>query len=288
MFTTSISAVRANPINKASAFLSEIESPYARKLWSSLKEVCDLLGIAGGPSVENEKQLFQHLPFQAGQRIYTMGAQFDMLYVVRSGFVKTVMIDETGQEQILGFPMRGNLIGVDGIDAKRYQSEAVALSTCDIIAIPFKQLAALGRAHPGLDVAIYSLISRDILTEQSLVGMLGSLSAEARVARFLVWMSNRFSEMGYSGKQFNLRMTRQEIGRYLGLTLETVSRAFSGFKEMDLIAVNQRAVEIKDMQALKTLRRLPPSCNRAKARAAAAAQRAAASEVEAEVEAAAA
>lgn len=98
--------------------------------------------------------------------------------------------------------------------------------------------------------------------------MLGSLSAEARVARFLVNLSERFSEMGYSGKQFNLRMTRHEIGSYLGLTLETVSRTLSAFNEMGLISVEQRAIDIKDLNALRTLRRLPPSRARDKQRAA--------------------
>jgi CRP/FNR family transcriptional regulator len=97
-----------------------------------------------------------------------------------------------------------------------------------------------------------------------MVSMLGSLSAEARVARFLVNLSERFAELGYSGKQFNLRMTRHEIGSYLGLTLETVSRTLSAFNEMGLISVEQRAIDIKDFNALKTLRRLPPSRTRDK------------------------
>jgi len=104
--------------------------------------------------------------------------------------------------------------------------------------------------------------------EQAMVSMLGALSAEARVARFLVSLSERYAEMGYSSKLFNLRMTRHEIGSYLGLTLETVSRTLSAFNEIGLISVDQRSIGIKDLDALKTLRRLPPSSSRAKQAAA--------------------
>jgi CRP/FNR family transcriptional regulator len=236
----------------------------AGKLWSSLQDVCDLLRISAGSSVEDEDMLFQHVQFKTGQRIHSVGQPFDMLYIVNSGFLKTVMVDVSGSEQILSFPMKGDLFGVDGIHTKQYASETVALTNCDVVLIPFKKFITMGRAHPELETAIYSVMSRELLREQTMVSMLGSLSAEARVARFLVSLSNRFSEMGYSGKQFNLRMTRQEIGSYLGLTLETVSRTLSAFDDIGMISVEQRAIEIKNLQALKTLRRLPPSRARTK------------------------
>jgi CRP/FNR family transcriptional regulator, anaerobic regulatory protein len=232
------------------------------KLWSTLKEVCDLLRIPVTAAAAEDDTLFQHVQFKAGQRIHTIGQPFDVLYVVNSGFIKTVRIDEFGNEQILCFPMKGDLFGVDGIHGRRYESEAVGLTNCDVILVPFKKFIALGKSHPELEAAIYGVMSRELIREQSMVTMLGSLSAEARVARFLVTLSERFSELGYSGKQFNLRMTRHEIGSYLGLTLETVSRTLSAFNEMGLISVDQRAIDIKDFNALKTLRRLPPSRTR--------------------------
>lgn len=234
------------------------------KLWSTLKEVCDLLRIPASASMQDQDTLFQHVQFKAGQRIHTIGQPFDVLYIVNSGFLKTVMIDVFGNEQIIAFPMKGDLFGVDGIHGKRYESEAVALTNCDVILVPFKKLTALGKMFPELEAALYGVMSRELIREQSMVSMLGSLSAEARVARFLVNLSERFSELGYSGKQFNLRMTRHEIGSYLGLTLETVSRTLSAFNEMGLISVDQRAIDIKDFNALKTLRRLPPSRTRDK------------------------
>ena len=178
--------------------------------------------------------------------------------------------------------MKGDLFGVDGIHTKRYSSEAVALSNCDLILLPFKKFTALGRSYIELEHAMYSVMSRELVREQAMVSMLGALSAEARVARFLVSLSERFAEMGYSSKLFNLRMTRHEIGSYLGLTLETVSRTLSAFNEIGMISVDQRSIGIKDIDSLRTLRRLPPSSSRSKAagkRAREAAARAAPTEV---------
>lgn len=245
----------------------ESNTPRTSRLWSTLAQVCELLRISTDESFPQDVQ-FQHMQFKAGQRIHMIGQPFDQLYIVYSGFLKTVLIDVFGNEQILSFPMKGDLFGIDGIHSKRYESEAVALSDCDVILLPFKKFTALGKVYPELEAAIYAVISRELIREQSVVSMLGSLSAEARVARFLVSLSERFSAMGYSGREFNLRMTRHEIGSYLGLTLETVSRTLSAFNDMGLAAVEQRAIEIKDLNALKTLRRLPPSRSRAKQKAA--------------------
>ncbi len=251
------------PMNRA----AEAAWQRSAKLWSNLNEVCDLLRISCPGATLDSDFAFQHVQFKTGQRIHTIGQPFDMLYIVNSGFLKTVMIDESGNEQVLSFPMKGDLFGIDGIHSKQYTSEAVALSSCDIILLPFKKFSALGRSHPELETAIYSVMSRELVREQAMVSMLGSLSAEARVARFLVSLSDRFGAMGYSNKEFNLRMTRHEIGSYLGLTLETVSRTFSAFNEIGLIAVDQRAIGINDIGTLRTLRRLPPSRSRAKQQA---------------------
>jgi CRP/FNR family transcriptional regulator len=251
-----------------SAQRSAVEGGWQRagKLWSNLAEVCELLGIPAQPSVAGDDFLFQHVQFKTGQRVHTIGQPFDMLYIVYSGFLKTVMIDESDNDQVLSFPMKGDLFGIDGIHNRQYTSEAVALSACDIIMVPFKKFTAMGRTHGDLETAIYGVMSRALIHEQSMVSMLGSLSAEARVARFLTVLADRYAALGYSGKDFNLRMTRQEIGSYLGLTLETVSRTLSAFNEIGLISVDQRAISIKDLAALKTLRRIPPSAARKQAR----------------------
>jgi CRP/FNR family transcriptional regulator, anaerobic regulatory protein len=260
---------------------SSLETGWQRqgKLWSNLKELCEVLRILPTVVQTDEELLFQHVQFKTGQRVHTIGQPFDTLYIVHSGFLKTVLIDEFGNEQVLSFPMKGDLFGVDGIHTKRYASEAVALSNCDLILLPFKKLTALGRAHVEFEHAMYSVMSRELVREQSMVSMLGALSAEARVARFLVNLAERYADMGYSSKLFNLRMTRHEIGSYLGLTLETVSRTLSAFNEIGLITVDQRSIGIKDPDALRTLRRLPPSSTRAKQLASKKARQAAAGQV---------
>ncbi len=235
------------------------------RLWTELTDVCRLLRInlvQALAGLAGEEFRFQNAQFKTGQRIYTLGQVFDSFYLVNSGFVKTVAVDDQGNEQVLGFPMKGDLFGIDGIHSKKYETEAVALSNCDIIIIPFRKFIALGRSHPELETEIYRVMSRELVREQNMLSMLGSLSSEARVARFLVNLSDRFVEMGYSGREFSLRMTRQEIGSYLGMTLETVSRTLSAFNEIGYISINQRELVLKDVPTLRTLRRLPPSRTR--------------------------
>ena len=233
-------------------------------LWSNLRQVCELLAIPAPATADDEDSLFQHVRFKSGQRIHRIGQNFDTLYIVNSGFLKTIHIDEYGNEQVLSFPMKGDLLGIDGIHKQHYASEAIALSDCDMILIPYKTFAALGRAHAELEHAMFSVMSREIVREQAMISMLSALSAEAKVARFLTNLGERFSAMGYSGRSFNLRMTRQEIGSYLGLTLETVSRTLSALNELGMISVEQREINLIDPNALKILRRLPPAKARIK------------------------
>ena len=228
-------------------------------LWTNLTNVCHLLKIPAPNYSRDDEVLFQHLRFKAGQRIHTIGQHFDSLFIVNSGFLKTVLIDEYGSEQVLNFPMRGDLLGIDGIYAGHHASETTALSDCDIIVLPYKIFSNLSRSYAELEQAMFSVMSRELVREQIMIGMLSTLSAEAKVARFLTNLAERFAQLGYSGKIFNLRMTRHEIGSYLGLTLETVSRTLSGFNELGLITVDQREIGIIDPLALKTLRRLPPA-----------------------------
>lgn len=249
---------------EASSLSMEAGRQCRGKLWSNLRNVCELLHIPCAATIEDAGLLFHHVQFKAGQRIYTIGQGFDALYIVNSGFLKTVSIDEFGNEQVLSFPMKGDVIGVEGIAAKKYTSEAVALSDCSLILLPFQNLVELGRTHMEFEHAIYSVISRELVRNQAMVSMLGVLGAEARVARFLVSLSNRYAEIGYSKKSFNLRMTRQEIGSYLGLSMETVSRTLSLLSEIGLISVYQRAISINDGDLLKNLRRIPPSKLRSK------------------------
>jgi CRP/FNR family transcriptional regulator len=256
----SLDPTKSAPALPSTQHYSPMEAARQRqgKLWCNLKEVCDLLNITATVSVIAEEVMFQHIQFKSGQRVHMIGQGFDHLYVVNSGFLETVLIDDAGNEQVLSFPMKGDMLGVDGINTRHYATEAVALSDCDIILLPFRKLTALCQVHPALENLLYDTLSRELVREQAMIGILSGMCAEARVARFLVTLAERFAVMGYSSKLFNLRMTRHEIGSYLGLSLETISRTLSALTEVDLITVDHRTIGIKDAEALQKLGRLYP------------------------------
>ena len=222
---------------------------------SSLADICNLLGIA---DVDEDSDVqFHRKRVTPGRWVFGSGQKFDNVYLVLSGFLKTLLLDEEGNEQILSFALKGDLLGIDGLHSGVYPSQAVALTDAELIAIPFTELTKLARQHSAIETWLYRAISREMALEHTVVGILGTAGAEVRVARFLVSLSTRFEFLGYSPTQFNLNMTRQEIGSYLGLTLETVSRALSALNDAGLIRINQRAVILKNIEALRSLKKLP-------------------------------
>jgi len=179
------------------------------------------------------------------------GDKFHSLYVVRSGCFKTVYTDFSGSEQVLGFPMCGDLMGADGIDCGHYSSTAISLDTSEVVIVPLTSLARLVVECPSLEALLYRVLSRELVRVQNMAWTLGTLGAEGRVAAFLLGLSARLGALGYSRSSFNLRMTRQEIGSYLGLKLETVSRALSALNTAGFIQVHQRSIDIVDADALQ-------------------------------------
>jgi CRP/FNR family transcriptional regulator len=234
----------------------EAEWKHAGLLWSNLRQVCEVLQITP-PAPLDMDILFQHVHFKAGQRVHAIGQVFDTLHVLNSGFMKTKLFNELGNEQVLSFPMRGDILGIDGIHTRRYSSEAIALTDCDLILVPYKQLIRLGRSHLELENIMCGAMSRELAREQAIIAMLRALGAEAMVARFLLSLADRFGAMGYSNRLFNLQMTRQEIGSYLGITNETVSRTLSSLHELGLITMEKRTISINDADRLRTLHCLP-------------------------------
>lgn len=233
-------------------------------LWSNLQDVCALLKIQFHSGNNSKEMLFQHVRYKAGQKIHKVGQHFENLAIVNCGFLKTGVIDEYGNDQVLNFPMKGDLLGIDGIYHQCHATEAVALSDCDIILLPYKIFSTLGHHYPELELAMFSVMSREMVRERTMASMLSALGAEAKVARFLSHLAMRFKELGYSDKTFNLRMTRHEIASYLGLAIETVSRTLSALHELEVIKVNQRQIIIIDALFLKTFRRLPSTRSRHK------------------------
>jgi CRP/FNR family transcriptional regulator len=252
-----------DPIHQASPYRSssgrsavrpDETLPMSGRIWSGLSEICDLLHIQS--AVTAEDLLFPHIRYKVGQRIYTAGQEFESLFIVRSGFLKSQMCDDFGNEQVLHFPMEGDLLGADGIHTGRHQSEAVALTDCVVIPVRFKKFLSLAKTCPEFEIALCSYISRDLIGKYSMVRLLSGLNAEMKVAYFLISLSQRYADLGYSNKCFNLRMTRQDMGNYLGLSLETVCRMLTGLGALRLISVDQREIVIHDVEGLKSLRRL--------------------------------
>lgn len=230
--------------------------PVRTALWSTMADVCHLLQLHIKVQDETLEALFQHRCLKPGELAYSAGQTFESLYLVNAGFLKTVMLDSDGNERVVSFPMKGELLGSDGICNDRHMSEVVALSDCDLIVIPFKQLLSLGHACQELEHIMYRAVSRHMVQESINFATLSSLRSEARVARFLAMEADRHAALKFSAQSFKLRMTRREIGSYLGLTLETVSRSLSALGASGIIRVNQRDIEIVKPH---TLRFLPPT-----------------------------
>ena len=190
---------------------------------------------------------------KAGDTLVRAGDHFDSIYVIRSGFFKTVRIDEAGNEMVLALPMGGDAIGLDGFDPGRYTADVIALDASHVAVIPFARLAQLAREHPCLERVLYRLFSRELVREHGMIWLLGTLDAESRLATFLLDLSERFGRLGYSRTSFELRMTRQEIGSYLGIKLETVSRTLSGLAAAGLISVDRRTVTLNDIPGLRRI-----------------------------------
>ncbi len=228
--------------------------PERSVLWSTLAQVCQLLQLDIKVQDKAFDALFQHRALKPGQQAFAAGESFSALYVVNAGYLKTALFDSEGNERVVNFPMKGDLLGTDGIFSDRHACDVMALSDCDLIVIPFKQLLTLGHACQELEHLIYRVVSRQIVQENINLATLGSLRSDARVACFLAIESDRHAALKFSAEAFRLRMTRREIGSYLGLTLETVSRSLSALDGAGLISVDQRDIKILQPDNLRTYR----------------------------------
>jgi CRP/FNR family transcriptional regulator, anaerobic regulatory protein len=188
-----------------------------------------------------------------GTAIHRAGDPFRSVFFVTSGAAKRSLVQEDGREQILGFPMPGDILGMEAIDAGTHSTTVIALDLCAIIEIPFEAIEALAAENPAVARFLYQRMSAALRDEHGWMAALGLLNADERVAAFLLDLSQRFSARGFSARRFMLRMTRAEIGSFLGLTLETVSRVFSRFQKLGLLNVTRRDIELVDMAALSNL-----------------------------------
>ena len=188
-----------------------------------------------------------------GASLYRAGDGFEAVFAVRSGAFKTTGVSSNGVEKITGFHLPGEVMGLDAINNERHDYTALALEDSEVCVIPFAELTELALHMPQLQQELFRLISRDISRDHGLMLLLGSMSAEQRLAAFLLSLSRRYKRLGYAAECFVLRMTREDIGNYLGLTLETVSRLMSRFQRDGLVAIQQREVTFKDGNRLREI-----------------------------------
>ncbi len=186
-----------------------------------------------------------------GESLFNAGDACNAIYSVHHGFFKTCVVDGEGREQVSGFHMVGDIIGLDGLGSGRYDGRAVALEDSEVCVIPFPALEKVARDVPRLQRHLHTLLAREIVRDHGMMMLLGSLGAEEKVAAFLTGLSRRLVQRGYSPSEFNLRMSRADIGSYLGLKLETVSRVFGGLAEKGLIGVDQKHIRILDLPGLE-------------------------------------
>jgi CRP/FNR family transcriptional regulator len=194
-----------------------------------------------------------------GDNLFRNGDKFNALYAIRTGFFKTRISSEDGRDQVTGFQMAGEIIGLDGIVSDHHTCDAVALEDAEVCVMPFDRIEELSREITSLQRHVHKIMSREIVRENGVMLLLGSMRAEERLAAFLLNLVQRLHARGFSQSELVLRMTREEIGSYLGLKLETVSRTFSKFVDDGLVEVKQRHVRILNPDGLKLIVNAP-SC----------------------------
>lgn len=188
-----------------------------------------------------------------GETLYHNGERFSNLYAIRTGFFKTCITSEDGRDQVTGFQMAGEVLGLDGIVNDHHTCDAVALEDAEICAMPFAQIEDLSREVNALQHHVHKIMSREIVREHGVMLLLGSMRAEERLAAFLLNLAQRLHARGFSKSELVLRMTREEIGSFLGLKLETISRTFSKFVDDGIVDVKQRHVHILNTQSLQEI-----------------------------------
>ena len=216
----------------------------------NLRELCMPMGLSDHDLERLDDLVAIRRKIKRGATLFSTGDKFTSLYAIRTGFFKTCLASEDGRDQVTGFQMAGEIIGLDGIVNDQHSCNAVALEDAEVCVMPFDRIEEISREVTALQHHVHKIMSREIVRENEQILLLGSMRSEERLASFLLNLSNRLKSRGFSQSEMILRMTREEIGSYLGLKLETVSRTFSKFAEEGLIRVQQKAVILLDTKGL--------------------------------------
>lgn len=219
----------------------------------NLRELCLPVGLSADELERLDQLVRLRRSLRKGEALFRTGDPFSSLYAIRTGMFKTRVTSLDGRDQVTGFQMAGEIVGLDGIGTNEHACDALALEDAEVCVIPYVNLTELAQQIPGLQRHFHRLMSREIVREHGVMLLLGGMRAEERVAAFLLNLTQRMQARGFSSREIVLRMTREEIGSFLGLKLETVSRTFSRLADEGLIEVQQRHVRIVDPEALRAI-----------------------------------
>ncbi len=227
----------------------------------NLRELCMPMGLNAEEIERLDQMVAIRRKIKRGESLFRNGEKFTSLYAIRTGFFKTCVAAEDGRDQVTGFQMAGEIIGLDGIVNDHHSCDAVALEDAEVCVMPFERIGDLSREINSRQRHGNRIMSREIVREHGVMLLLGSMRAEERLAAFLLNLVQRLHARGFSQSELILRMTREEIGSYLGLKLETVSRTFSKFVDDGMVEVKQRHVRILDTEALNRLVNHQDACH---------------------------
>jgi CRP/FNR family transcriptional regulator len=230
-----------------------VEVLRARCATCSMHQLCLPMGLDMADMDRLDEIIGRRRKIARGATLFRIGDPFVSLYAIRLGHFKTYQINPNGEEQVTGFQMGGELLGMDAISADRHHCNSVALEDSDVCEIPFSSLQQLLADMPTLLRHFHRMMSQEITREQGVMLLLGNMQATQRFAAFIVNLASRYEARGYSSTKFQLRMSREEIGNYLGLTIESISRLLSKFKKAGLLRVNNREIELLNPAMLKAI-----------------------------------
>jgi CRP/FNR family transcriptional regulator, anaerobic regulatory protein len=216
----------------------------------TLAQLCLPTGLGHDDLESMDDLVTRSVPMHEGEHLFRVGDAFDTVFAVRSGSFKTYTVDSEGREHVLGFHLPGELMGLKAIYPKRHFANAMALDTSTVCMLPFNDLNTLSHKISGLQDQMVRLMSKDLAEAVTLAG---DFTAEERLAAFLMGLSRRYIERGFSAQEFNLTMSRRDIANYLRLAPETVSRVFARFEKDDLIAVDRRTIRLLDAAKLHAM-----------------------------------
>lgn len=219
----------------------------------NLVTLCLPMGLDPDDVDQLNKIVKRNRPLHRGDLLFRDSDKFHCIYVVKTGSVKTYAPNQDGEEQVLGFHLPGELIGLDAIEKGRHHCSAKVLETSAVCEIPFTQFVELSAYIPSLQHQMYRLLSREIIHDEEMLTLLGKKNAEERLAAFLLSLSQRFQRRGFSPSDFYLSMSRHEIGSYLGLAVETISRLFTRFQDERLMDVERKHIQLLDMARLRAI-----------------------------------